>query len=116
MKDDIEYEPRAKGGFQDNPQNINKKGRPSKGYSITEMMREMIAEEPKVREAIGKSVLKKALAGDTQAIKLIWSYMDGMPNQKIENTFESETEGILLLREIISTRRKAKKITDEHND
>jgi hypothetical protein len=112
MNDD-DYEPRAKGGFQDNPQNINRKGRPLKGYSITEMMKEMIAEEPKVREAIGKSVLKKALAGDTQAIKLIWQYMDGMPSQKIENTFNNEAEGVVLLREIISTRRKEKKPISE---
>lgn len=78
--------PRAKGGFRDNPQNINRKGRPPKGYSITEMMREMLDSKPEVKEAIGKVIAKKALEGDLTAIKTLWQYMDGMPQQRIEHS------------------------------
>lgn len=74
--------PDGRGGFADNPSNINKKGRPPKGYSITEMMREMLDSKPEVKEAIGKVIAKKALEGDLTAIKTLWQYMDGMPLQK----------------------------------
>jgi hypothetical protein len=36
-----------------------------------------------VREAIGMKVLERALSGDPNMIKLLWSYMDGMPVQDI---------------------------------
>jgi hypothetical protein len=73
--------PKGKGGFKDNPSNRNTKGRPPKGYSITEMMREMLANRPEVKEALGKVITEKALSGDITAIKTLWQYMDGMPVQ-----------------------------------
>jgi len=60
----------------------NKKGRPPKGYSITEMMKEMLTSQPDIKKAIGQSIAKKALQGDVTAIKTLWNYMDGMPLQK----------------------------------
>lgn len=77
--------PKGRGGFADNPSNINTKGRPKKGYSITEMMREMLSSKPEIKEAIGKVIAKKALEGDLTAIKTLWQYMDGMPDQKVEH-------------------------------
>lgn len=74
---------RAKGGFGDNPQNINRNGRPPKGYSITEMMQEMLNSNPEIKKKIGKQIAKKAAAGDMTAIKTLWNYMDGMPQQDI---------------------------------
>jgi hypothetical protein len=74
-----------------NPQNqfkpgevTNPNGRPKKGYSITDMFKSMLSESPEIKEALTKSILKKALAGDTSAQKMVWSYMDGMPLQKQE--------------------------------
>lgn len=64
----------------------NPNGRPPKGYSITEMMKEMLANEPKVKETLGKVIITKALEGDTTAIKTVWQYMDGMPKQTIDAT------------------------------
>lgn len=64
----------------------NPKGRPPKGYSITEMMKEMLSSKPEVKEAIGKSILKKALEGDVTAMRMLWQYMDGMPLNKTELT------------------------------
>jgi len=60
-------------------QSGNPDGRPKKGYSITEWFQSMLASSPEVKDAIGKSIVKKAVDGDVGAQKLVWSYMDGMP-------------------------------------
>lgn len=70
----------------------NKNGRP-KGVSITEMVRFALDEvEPKTKqswkELIVKKILLKAIFGDTQMIKTLWSYIDGMPNQPLSGEFE----------------------------
>ena len=67
----------------------NPAGRPPKGYSITEMMKDLLSKKIRgkaggmvdPREAIAISIIDKALRGDTAAQKLIWQYMDGMPVQ-----------------------------------
>jgi len=66
-------------------QSGNPNGRPPKGYSITEWFKEMLNSKPEVKEAIGKSIMKKALEGDTTAQKMVWQYMDGMPKQTLEH-------------------------------
>jgi hypothetical protein len=62
----------------------NPKGRPSKGYSIAERMREMFASDPEKKDAIITSMITKAMEGDVQAAKYLSSYIDGMPVQKVE--------------------------------
>ena len=66
----------------------NPNGRPKKGYSITEWFKEMLASNPEVKDAIGKSIMKKALEGDVTAQRLVWSYMDCMPSQAIDQKVE----------------------------
>lgn len=61
----------------------NANGRPPKGYSITEWFKSMLNSRPEVKDAIGNSILKKALEGDTTAQKLVWNYIDGMPKQSV---------------------------------
>jgi hypothetical protein len=61
----------------------NPNGRPKKGYSISEMMKEMLGNKPDVKESIGSVIVAKAMEGDMQAIKLVWEYMDGKPKQAI---------------------------------
>ena len=63
----------------------NPNGRPKKGYSITEWFQEMLNSKPEIKDAIGKSILKKALEGDPAAQKMVWQYMDGMPKQEVEH-------------------------------
>lgn len=65
-------------------QSGNPNGRPPKGYSITEWFKEMLNSNPDVKDAIGKSIMKKALEGDTAAQKMVWQYMDGMPKQSTD--------------------------------
>ena len=60
---------------------LNPTGRPPKGYSITAWFKKMLSSKPEIRDAIGKSIIKKALDGDATAQKMVWNYMDGMPEQ-----------------------------------
>jgi len=79
----------------------NPKGRPKKGYSITEWFKEMLNSKPEVKDAIGNSIIAKATQGDTAALKLVWNYMDGMPEQKNilagdeENPISIDVAGVL---------------------
>lgn len=93
-------------------QSGNPAGRPPKGYSITEIMKEIVASkvmgedgktEIEVRKALGSVILEKALKGDMNAIKLIWEYMDGKATQKIEADLNNRNveDGINKLAEII---------------
>ena len=72
-------------------QSGNLKGAPKKGYSITEWFKDMLDSKPEVKDAIGKSIMKKALEGDVAAQRLVWSYMDGMPKQAIDHTSNGNT-------------------------
>src|SRR3990167_8318922 len=69
-------------GFNTHPENINRNGRPHKLYSITETIQRMMGERPEIKKALAQRILKMALDGDFNAIKTIWSYMDGQPLQK----------------------------------
>jgi len=68
----------------------NPKGRPPKGYSITEWFREMLASDPEMKQELGTAILKKAMTGDVTAMKLVWNYLDGMPQQKMDVTSDGK--------------------------
>ena len=65
---------------------MNPNGRPRKGHSITEWFKGMLNSNPDVKEKLGKAIFRKALEGDMNAIKLIWSYMDGLPQANVDIT------------------------------
>ena len=50
----------------------NPKGRPHKGYSISETIREMMAEKTEIKRKLASKVIEIALKGDLAAIKTIW--------------------------------------------
>jgi hypothetical protein len=81
-------------------QSGNPKGRPPKGYSISEIIKSMLSEDPDIKKKLGQKIMDLALAGDINAIKTIWSYMDGMPTQKVEALVE-ESEGVRLLKDLL---------------
>ena len=87
--------PNPSTGFHTNPERINRNGRP-KGISITEIVKKALEEKPKggketYAELIKKRILNKAIVeGDIQMLKAIWSYIDGMPSQKIETKADQE--------------------------
>jgi hypothetical protein len=82
--------PTGKGGFADNPSNRNNKGRPPKGYSITEIFRETFSADPALKKALLQSIITQALSGDVSAQRLVWQYMDGMPPQSLDVTSKGE--------------------------
>lgn len=71
-------------------QSGNPNGRPPKGYSITEMMRSILNEDPDLKREITMKVAQKAKEGDLVASKLLWQYMDGMPVQNIDLTTKDQ--------------------------
>ena len=71
-------------------QSGNPKGRPPKGYSITEWFKDMLASDPQIKDELGSAILQKAKSGDATAMKLVWSYMDGMPQQKMDVTSDGK--------------------------
>ena len=82
--DEKQVNNRPPGAFKPG-QSGNPKGRPKKGYSITEWFRDLLKSDPEVKNKIGKAIVKKALYGDMAAIKLIWNYMDGMPQANMKS-------------------------------
>lgn len=75
-------------GFSGNPA-----GKPKGARHFTTLVRdalEMIAKDPtsgreeRMEVLLAKKAVLSALAGDSQMLKLIWNYLDGMPKQSIE--------------------------------
>ena len=73
-------------------QSGNLNGAPKKGYSITAMLKEMLDSDQDIKYKLGKVILEKALEGDIAAIKMLWSYIDGLPRQGLEVSTEDAAE------------------------
>lgn len=76
-------------------QSGNPNGRPTKETSLTELMRQFLQDIPDgqdktYKELFIKKVFKIAIDGDIAAIRLIWNYLDGMPEQKISGEIKIE--------------------------
>lgn len=81
-------------------QSGNPKGRPPTGTPITDEIRKLLELQDveikqgkrkiKItrREAIAQVIVRKCINGEPQALKLLVSYIDGMPIQKLEHTGE----------------------------
>lgn len=62
----------------------NPNGRPPKGHSITDMFKQMLDNTPEKKLELVEAIYNAAIAGDSAAQKMIWNYMDGMPQQKTD--------------------------------
>lgn len=76
-------------------QTANPNGRPKKGWTLSETMRNYLSEkDPKTkkirRDELVEATREHALAGDPTSLKLIWNYMDGMPKQQVDVTSDGE--------------------------
>lgn len=79
----------GKGGFKDNPQNINRDGRKKKGKTLTDILvrhgrkRDVKdgAKNISRKEALAKKLWAMALSGDITAIRYIYDRIDGRPDQ-----------------------------------
>lgn len=79
-------------GFHTNPERINRKGRPKKGLTLTDITKEVLEEElpsgQTRKEALVRKVLQLAYDGDPAMIRLAWAYVDGLPKQTIEGKID----------------------------
>lgn len=71
-------------GFSGNPQ-----GKPKGCVSLTSLLRkkldEMREDGSTAADALIEATFRDALAGDAQARKLCWEYIDGKPTQPVEH-------------------------------
>jgi hypothetical protein len=76
-------------GFASHPENINRNGRPKRGWAWNELIEDAVnetvknqaGEELEVKKLVVKRLVKMASEGDLQAIREIINRMDGMPVQ-----------------------------------
>jgi len=89
-------------GFDKNPQNINRNGRPKKTESFTYILWDVLG-EPEVsfkgkkitgKEAVARKALELALKGDMTAIKYIMDRIDGTPTQAVKQV-DDEGQAII---------------------
>lgn len=70
-------------------QSGNPKGRPLKGHSLTESLKEAMDEQPDIKKALIAKTVELALkSNDLAAIKMIWNYLDGMPTQNVSGNLD----------------------------
>ena len=89
MADVVKQPETAKTGFQLHPENINRNGRPKRGWAWNELIEDAVNEslkneegnEIEIKKLVVKRLVKMAAEGDIQAIKEIMNRMDGMPVQ-----------------------------------
>jgi hypothetical protein len=87
------------GSFKKDDPRINREGRPVGAKSFTSKVKEALekiaeGKEYTYEEAFIKSILKSAIVdGDASTQKLIWNYMDGLPQAKLDVTTQGEKIG-----------------------
>jgi len=78
-------------GFDTNPQNINRKGRPRKAECLTDILKaqgdleDVDANGKRIsrKQAIAQKLWSMAMSGDVTALKYLYDRVDGKPTQSI---------------------------------
>ena len=74
-------------GFNSNPQNINKDGRPKRDWTVAGLIEQAMEEEDETGVPYKKAVYNKLVSlaknGDVMAIKEVNNRLDGMPSQSV---------------------------------
>lgn len=77
-------------GFNANPQNINKKGRPKEAWTMSGILKEALEEQDETgtpyKLIINRKLRSLALQGDIVAIKEVNNRIDGQSQQKTDIT------------------------------
>ena len=69
--------------FKENPENINRNGRPKKGFALSELLRSKMD-----KDKIVEILLKKAYEGEDSALKEVFDRVEGKATQRIEADVE----------------------------
>jgi hypothetical protein len=90
--------------------NANPQGRPIMGNAVSDVLRQIIEEEPDKKRALGEKLLEMALSGNLPAIREVLDRLEGKPTTRVElkDTSERESETVRLkevLNEISDRRR-----------
>ena len=102
----------ATNGFDKRPQDINRKGRPLKKWTWSDIFIKLVNElgddKQKIKYAMGRKMIKKVLKdGDVAAFKEITNRIDGLPIQTIDTNLNFKMETLKQIQE------DTKKILDE---
>ncbi len=82
-----DYQGRFPPGVSGNPN-----GRPLKGHSITDTIRRMMDSRPEIKDALATKALEMALGGDLPALRVIWTYLEGVPGFRREEDVVTQGE------------------------
>lgn len=70
-----------KGSFKEHPENINRKGRPPKDQSVTDLLRDTVD-----KQTLVDKLIELAKGGDLQALRYAIDRLDGRPIETINQT------------------------------
>lgn len=89
-------------GFNANPQNINRGGRPPRDWTVSGLIEEAMEEADETGVPAKKLIYQKLVAlakrGDIQAVKEINQRLDGMPQQSNDITTNGKDLQTLLVK------------------
>ena len=85
----VKQQENNKTGFQLHPENINREGRPKKGTTLTDIMRQIFQENAQIPKAIVAKLLEMAAKGDIAAIREVLDRVEGKAVQTTELTGEN---------------------------
>ena len=96
--------------FKKGDKNINRAGRPKKGQSFAEVLKEEAesmagSTDLSMMQAIAKILWQKAGKGDLKAIDMLMDRIDGKPRQSIDHTTDGK-EITAVVREIVDKKQE----------
>jgi hypothetical protein len=84
-------------GFKDHPENINRNGRPKKGETLTDALREIVD-----KDAVAQKLVEMAMErGDLAALKYIYDRIDGRPVETIQQHVTEDNPIHAMIRELV---------------
>jgi len=78
-------------GFQLHPENINRKGRPPKGWAWADIFEDLMETTPDnstktFKTLVAMALLRECINGNVSAIRELFDRMEGRPKQKVDVT------------------------------
>lgn len=87
--------PTGKGGFSDNPQNINREGRPLRERVISDQLLDIAKKDPELVHAVAQKMWELAKRGELSTIREIMDRLEGKPLQPTTEIPEDKIDDYL---------------------